>query len=97
MCHRGRTICCCVLIASALAVRERDDWSDKSASECEKYLAFLALLASLQESPGNLRVFKDAQGCQVALLEDEYEQEKKGRNRDVGRWNWRMRKNRFAK
>jgi hypothetical protein len=34
-----------------------------------KYLALLALLASLQESSGNLEVFKIAQGCQVAALE----------------------------
>jgi hypothetical protein len=35
----------------------------------EKHLAFLALLASLQDFSGNSSVFKDAQGCQVALLQ----------------------------
>jgi hypothetical protein len=34
-----------------------------------KYLAILAILAMLQETPRELRVFKMAQGCQVAMLE----------------------------
>ena len=57
MCYGGRACCCDVLIASVVAVRERDDWSDKFARRCEKSMAELAAWA---KSPGILRVFQAA-------------------------------------
>jgi hypothetical protein len=47
--------------------RWQRDWKE-GVERVRKYLAFLALLALLQESSGNLSVFKIAQGCQVAAL-----------------------------